>query len=149
PAPDDESLLRVPLLDDPFRVLLNRRHRLASRRSIALSELADEPWVTASPSSSLCERQVRDACEVAGFTLSPAVEADDYAAAQGYVAAGLGVALAPALALGAVHDGVAVRRIRGDEPVRHIVALARPAVAGDGALPNLLAALRAAADEQM
>jgi DNA-binding transcriptional LysR family regulator len=149
--PDDgetDAYVRVPLLEDPFRLVLNRRHPLAARRTIALAEMAGDLWVTASSWSTLCEKQTRDACLAAGFEPKPAVEADDYTAAQAYVAAGMGVALVPAMALGAVHDGVVVRRIRGDEPVRHVVALTRPALARDGAVPGMLSALRVAADEQ-
>ena len=147
-TPPQDDLVSISLLADPFRIVLPRRHALAGRRTIALPELADELWVTASSSSTLCERQAREACQAAGFEPQPAVEADDYAATQAYVAAGLGVALVPLMALNAVHEGVVVRRIRGDEPRRHVVALTRPAVARTGAVAAMIQALRLSAAEQ-
>jgi DNA-binding transcriptional LysR family regulator len=64
-----------------------------------------------------------------GFTPRRVVEADEYWAAQGFVAARLGLALIPALALGVRHDGVAVRRLHhATQPERHILAATRPAI---------------------
>ncbi len=143
-----DDLVAVPLLTDPFRLVLSKAHPLAARRSIALAELADEGWVAASRTSTLCTRQATDACRAAGFEPRPAVEADDYPAAQAYVAAGLGVALVPLMALSAVHEGVVVRRVRGDEPCRHVAVLSRGASARGGAVPPMLAALKAAAAQQ-
>ena len=48
-----------------------------------------------------------------------------------FVAAGLGVALVPALALGFLHDGVRVKPVRGVQPVRQVCAAVRSARAGE------------------
>ncbi len=144
----DDGVLRIHLLDDPFRVVLPKRHRLAGRRRIDLAELAGEAWITTASCPDSCEQQALDACVAAGFTPRFAAEADDYPATQGYVAVGLGVAMIPMLGLGAVRDGVAVRRVRGPEPVRHVYAITRPAIAERGAVPVMLDGLRAAAAEQ-
>ena len=57
-------------------------------------------------------------------------QADEYPTAQGFVAAGLGVALIPLLALGAAaHSGVVVRRVKGEQPVRQVWAATREAIA--------------------
>ena len=143
-----DGLVRRHLMDDPFRLVLPKGHQLAHRRRIELGQVSDEPWVAATCCLGSCERTVLDACERAGFAPRFAVEADDYPAAQGYVGVGLGIAMIPMLALGAVRDDVVVRRIKGSEPVRHVYAVTRtPAV--DGPLAVMVEALRSAAVEQV
>ena len=60
---------------------------------------------------------------------------------QGYVAVGLGVALAPVLALGAVRRHVVVRRLRRPPAPRHIWLLTRPALVEQAAIQSFTAAL--------
>jgi DNA-binding transcriptional LysR family regulator len=76
------------------------------------------PPVTTCPDSEILLR----ACQSAGFEPRIAFNSDDYLAIQGFVAAGMGVALIPDLALLAVRDDVVVRQLRTRAPVRHIVA---------------------------
>ncbi|MER5462305.1 hypothetical protein ABT010_16740 [Streptomyces sp. NPDC002668] len=45
-------------------------------------------------------------------------ESEDYATAQGFVAAGPGISLMPLIGLGNRHSGVVVRKVRCPEPVR-------------------------------
>lgn len=74
------------------------------------------------------------------------MEADDYWPAQGFVAARLGLALIPALALGVLHDGVAARRLRpASQPERHVQAVTRPALSGTAPVQAMIAALQAEA----
>jgi len=134
----------VHLLDDPYRVVLPRGHRLVRQRVVDLAQLAEEPWVDDTVPG-LCREMVLKACAAAGFTPSFTVQADDYLTAQGFVAAGLGVTLVPALGLGAPHPGVAVRRLRRPEPVRHIYAAVRESIADLPPVAGLLDALTAAA----
>ena len=75
-------------------------------------------------------------------------QADEFPATQGYVAAGLGVALAPVLALGAVHVGVVVKRLAFDLPPRHVWAVTRPSIAGLAPVAAMIRALRGAAAAQ-
>ncbi|AUS80998.1 LysR family transcriptional regulator [Actinoalloteichus sp. AHMU CJ021] len=134
----------VPLADDPYRLVLPPGHRLATRDAVPLSELAHEPWVGAEPPGP-CRDVVLTACAAAGFTPSPVVDGVDYATAQGFVAAGLGVALVPALALHGPHPGVVVRAVRHPEPVRPIIAVTRHASGEQPAVEAALAAFHAAA----
>jgi hypothetical protein len=77
------------------------------------------------------------------------VEADEYWPAQGFVAARLGLALIPALALGVLHDGVAVRRLeQTSQPVRHVLAATRLALTGTAPVQRMITALQAAANAQ-
>ena len=49
-------------------------------------------------------------------------ESDDYETVQGLVAAGVGVALIPRLALTRVHPGIVVRALAPRSPARKVVA---------------------------
>ncbi|WP_097240339.1 LysR family transcriptional regulator [Streptomyces sp. 1331.2] len=142
-ATRSDGLRLVHLRDDPYRVVLPRGHRLAARRVIGLAELADVPWVGAEPPGP-CRDIVRAGCEAAGFRPAIAVDSADYTTAQGFVAAGLGVALVPELGLTQRHPGVSVRRLRDPEPVRILHAAVRESAWGQPVLGALVTALRAA-----
>jgi DNA-binding transcriptional LysR family regulator len=144
-APDD-GLLRWHLLADPFRVVLPRKHPLAGRRSVDLALLAGDRWINVSSSPDYCQQAVDDACVRAGFQPTYGLEADEYPTVEGFVAAGLGVALVPQLALGtSVHMGVVARHVKGDQPVRQVWAATRPALSGQPAVQAMVEFLRQAA----
>ena len=106
----DDDLRFEHLVTDPFRLVLPRQHPLARRRVIALEELADDDWIDITCEVSCCRAAADAAFRQAGFSPRRTAQAEDYWPAQGFVAAGLGVALVPALALGVLHDDVVVRR---------------------------------------
>jgi DNA-binding transcriptional LysR family regulator len=135
----------VHLLDDPYRLVLPRGHRLACRAEIELAELADEPWIDNEWPPGACRKIMMDAFAAAGFTPDFVVESDDYPTAQGFVAAGLGVTMVPALGLGFVHSGVEVRRVRHPEPLRCIYAAVPVNTADKPLVKDMLAALVSAA----
>ncbi len=139
-----EGVRLVKLLDDPYLAVLPKGHRLAARRSVELGELAEESWVGSEWPGPCLDAQL-DACEAAGFRPRFAVESEDYVTAQGFVAAGLGVALIPRLGLGSRHPDVVVRVVRDPEPVRTIHAAVRETAPPQPALRALLRALRDAA----
>ncbi|ATL28929.1 LysR family transcriptional regulator [Streptomyces formicae] len=137
-----EGVRFLHLLDDRYRAVLPKGHRLAAEPVVELADLAGESWV-GSESPGPCQDAVLDACGAAGFTPDFVVESGDYATAQGFVAAGLGVTLLPELALaGGHHPDVVVRKVAGPEPVRSIHAAVRNASPAQPALRGLLAALR-------
>ncbi|MFJ4341696.1 LysR substrate-binding domain-containing protein [Streptomyces sp. NPDC088915] len=137
-----EGLRLVHLVDDPYRAVLPKGHPLAGRRAaVELAELATEPWV-GSERPGPCLDAVLEACAAAGFSPDVAVECEEYATAQGFVAAGLGVSLVPLMGLGSRHPGVVVRRVRGPEPVRAIHAAVRESSLALPAVRGLLTALR-------
>ncbi|APU17560.1 LysR family transcriptional regulator [Actinoalloteichus fjordicus] len=139
------GLRHLPLLVDPYRVVLPRGHRLSSRRSVEVTELAEEQWVDSDRSHGPCREPVLRACAAAGFQPDFAVQTEDYATAQGFVAAGMGVAIMPMLGLGAVHPGVVVRRLRQPEPMRRIALVIRQAVEEQVAVRRLATAFQAVA----
>lgn len=82
------------LLREPIKVVLPREHPLSRRPSIAVTDLAEEPLVAMRPTSQL--RLATDAIlSAAGVRPRIAYEVDDLPSLYGYVAAGLGIALAP------------------------------------------------------
>jgi len=83
-------------------------HRLAGRRRIALSALADEAFVMhPSGHRSSVHARVLEACEAAGFTPASVLEVGETATLVVFVAAGLGVALVPEPVRSLGLDGVA------------------------------------------
>ncbi|MFV0126378.1 LysR family transcriptional regulator [Streptomyces sp. HMX112] len=131
----------VHLLDDPYRAVLPTGHRLAAKRVLDLTDLADEPWVR-SDGPGPCLDAVAEGCAAAGFSPNHVVESEDYTTAQGFVAAGLGISLIPAMGLANRHPGVVVRKVRGPEPIRGIHAAVRETSLSRPALRGLLAALQ-------
>lgn len=142
----DDNLLSVRLLSDPFRIVLPHGHPLTGRRTIKLQEVAGDPWVDVRCEVGCCRTATDTAFHQAGFTPRRAVQADDYWPAQGFVAAGLGNALIPGLALGVLHDNVVVRRLEPDiQPIRHILAVTRPAIARLTPVQTMITALQTTA----
>ena len=91
-----DDLVVRPLLTDRLVGLVPEGHRLSRAESVALSELAAEPWIAGCPR---CRGQLVEACESAGFTPRIDFATDDYPAVVGLVGAGLGVAVLPELAI--------------------------------------------------
>jgi DNA-binding transcriptional LysR family regulator len=126
----DDGLRTVSMLEDPMHVALPADHPLAAKRALRLSDLRDEDWVQTSEPSP-CARHVVRLCLTAGFEPRVSFESDDYETVQGLVAAGVGVALVPKLALTRLHPRIVVRELSPRSPVRNVVAatLRGPAVA--------------------
>ena len=125
------TLRSVTLLEDPMHVVLPVAHRLAGRDSIMLGDLSDEDWVQTSASSP-CARHVVRSCLAAGFEPRVSFESDDYETVQGLVAAGVGVALIPQLALARRRADTVVRELSPSSPARKVVAAT---VRGPGVSP--------------
>jgi DNA-binding transcriptional LysR family regulator len=83
------------------------------------------------------------ACTAAGITPRLSHRANDWAAVIALAAAGAGVALVPALALGDGHLGVAVIPVGPETPARSIYAAVRNGSATAPHIAAVLAALRA------
>jgi len=108
------------LLDDPLMVALPAGHRLAHGRALRLAELAGESWIEGFPDSS---QILIDACLRAGFRPRIDFEVREWTAKQGFVAAGLGLALVPLLAAGATRPDIVLSPLHPhDAPVRTVHA---------------------------
>jgi DNA-binding transcriptional LysR family regulator len=121
------GLRRIELLEDPMYLALPDDHRLADSPRVRLEDLSEESWVQTSAASP-CARHVVRSCHAAGFEPTVSFETDDYQTLQGLVAAGVGVALIPQLALSTVRDDINIRALHPRAPVRAVLAAtARPA----------------------
>jgi DNA-binding transcriptional LysR family regulator len=110
-----------PLLEDPMDVALPASHELVDKPALTLADLGEQDWVQTSASSP-CARHVIRSCLAAGYEPRVTFESDDYETVQGLVAAGVGVALIPRLALTRLHPGIVVRALAPRSPVRRVVA---------------------------
>jgi DNA-binding transcriptional LysR family regulator len=117
--PQSGGLATTPLIHDPLWVALPADHRLARKRGLELLDLRNEDWVQTSAASP-CARHVVRVCLEAGFEPRVSFETDDYETVQGLVAAGVGVALIPRLALSHRQPGLVVRKLEPRSPVRLI-----------------------------
>ncbi|MEV7792707.1 LysR family transcriptional regulator [Streptomyces sp. NPDC087512] len=143
-----DDLVVRPLLSDRLVALVPERHRLARTGdggSVAIGELAREPWIAGCPR---CRGQLVEVCEGAGFTPRIDFATDDYPAVVGLVGAGLGVAVLPQLAVESVRPR-GVRTVTLDPEVRReIVALTLPDLAQVPAVAATLDELARAASGQ-
>jgi DNA-binding transcriptional LysR family regulator len=116
-----DGLATTPLIHDPMWVALPVQHKLARKHGLRLLDLQHEDWVQTSAASP-CARHVVSVCREAGFEPRVSFESDDYDTVQGLVAAGVGVALIPRLALSHRQPGLVVRKLEPENPVRRIFA---------------------------
>jgi DNA-binding transcriptional LysR family regulator len=129
PGPPLEGLDHVHLLDDRLNIALPEGHRLAAHRRVRLADLADEPWVQGvhrGPTVAVLPA----ACRAAGFEPRIVFRSDDHMAVQGFVAAGLGVAVVPQLTVPTARPDIVIRplEVEGDLLTRR-VGIAMPSAA--------------------
>ncbi|WP_235999233.1 LysR family transcriptional regulator [Qaidamihabitans albus] len=115
-----DSLELKIVTEDPTALVVAASHRLAGRISVDVSELAEESWIIRGDNHPVAEVLSRTA-HAAGFEPSVAFEANDYQEAQAMVAVGMGIALAPRLALANLRADVRVLRLDGYAPSRRIL----------------------------
>jgi DNA-binding transcriptional LysR family regulator len=138
------GLRRFELFEDPLHLALPVDHPLASReKAPRLEDLREESWVQTSASSP-CARHVVRSCIAAGFEPRVSFESDDYQTVQGLVAAGVGVALIPQLALPGPggREDIVVRPLAPASPVRKVFAATPRAAAATAAVATMLDVLR-------
>lgn len=127
------------LLDERLLVAVSRGHRLARRRIVRLAELADDPFVVG---SSTAEDTLLRASLPSGFQPRIDIVAAEWTGKLGCVAAGLGVALVPALAVRGTPADIALLRLHAqDESIRQIFCATVAGRATPPAVPPFLAHL--------
>ncbi|WP_377639684.1 LysR family transcriptional regulator [Oryzobacter terrae] len=124
-SPVPTGYQRTDLIDDQFVAVVPRGHPLAGERTIALSELKGETWVSNDYAKSYGHRLVVTACAAAGFRPRFTVQAQDHYTAIGFVGAGVGVSVMPGLAARSLPVTVARVHLEPPAPVRHLAALVR------------------------
>jgi DNA-binding transcriptional LysR family regulator len=104
------------LMDDPFYLAVPRGHPLADERGIRMEDLSEETWIEGRH----CADALMAAARAAGFEPRVAFDSAEWLGKQGLVAAGVGITLIPALALGTVRDGIVLRSLGPDGPRRQV-----------------------------
>jgi DNA-binding transcriptional LysR family regulator len=117
---EDPDLTLVRLMNDPTVLLVQRDHPFAELGSVRIGTLKDQEWVVRDehPVADVLRRVCRDA----GFEPRIAFAANDYQETQGMVAAGIGIALAPRLALTALRPDVVAVPLAGTPKRRILLA---------------------------
>jgi len=123
----DIAILREPTVDDaftvrelvrePFVALLPARHRLARSAAVRIGALAREPFVLfPRPTAPTLYDQILSLCAEGGFAPAVGAEAREWHTITALVAAGFGVAIAPASVARLRLAGAVARALR--PPVR-------------------------------
>lgn len=124
-APPRPGYQRVPLAHDPYVAVVPRDHPLAERRSVSLTDLRGETWVSNDLVGNPGHKILVQACAAAGFTPRFTVQAQDHYSAIQFVAADVGITVMPRLAARMLPPEVVRLRITDPAPVREIVAMVR------------------------
>lgn len=119
---EDPAVVKERLVDDPMFLVMPRDHPLARRRNVRLEDFAEEAWIQGSMTTCPDTAILLRACNAAGFEPKIAFQSDDYTAIQGFIAAGVGVALIPDLALLSVREDIVIRDLGPQAPTRRIYA---------------------------
>ncbi|WP_329561960.1 LysR family transcriptional regulator [Kitasatospora sp. NBC_01266] len=90
------ELVEIRLMEDLLTVLLPVGHPLARRHAVRLAELAQARWIAG---CARCRANFLHICAEEGFDPDIVFTTDDNLALQSLVAAGVGLAVAPALVL--------------------------------------------------
>jgi DNA-binding transcriptional LysR family regulator len=131
--PDD--FVQTPVGEDPLLIVTGAE----TPAPALLADLADARWI--GPDSEYCRRTLLQACRRAGF--EPRIEStvSDYRLAEQLVGAGLGVALAPSLALSARPLTKTKRYALREVGVRNITAWRAPGSSRASCVDALVATL--------
>lgn len=142
PSRSDAAFEQYPLFAEPLDILVGPEHPLAHRDTVALPEVAGDPWIVGSPGRAY-HQLVTLACTSAGFDPPVAHYIDEWDTGAALVAAGFGVALVPRLAaLPGHHDTRRIPVAGSTVPTRHILAATRAGSADQPVVAAGLAALR-------
>ncbi|MFH8680884.1 LysR substrate-binding domain-containing protein [Streptomyces lydicus] len=94
-----------PLVEDPLLLVLPADHPQAGLAHVPLTALREDGWIMGTTDWDPCDRLLSWACAREGFEPVRVMRTDDYGVLQGFVAAGVGVALVPRLGLGSPPEG--------------------------------------------
>lgn len=89
-----DPFLSVRVGSEGFTVVLPKKHDLAGKKTLSLSDLKDVPLVSL-PSDSRTRRVIDGAASSVGLTLNHVVTVSQFATMLGFVRAGIGLAIAP------------------------------------------------------
>jgi DNA-binding transcriptional LysR family regulator len=131
------------LLDEHLLIAVPGQHRLAGRATARLAEFAEDAFIVGSATA---EDTLLRVWLPPGFRPRTDIVAPDWTAKLGLVAAGLGVALIPALAIRSAPADLALLRLDAeDAPVRQVLAATAAGRTVPAAATALITHLRHAA----
>jgi DNA-binding transcriptional LysR family regulator len=149
PPRTDTAFEQQPLYLEPLDLLVGPDHPLAARESVALADVAADPWILGSPGRAY-HQLVMLACTGAGFDPAVAHHADEWDTGAALVARGFGVALVPRLAdLPAHHDTRRIPVAGEPVPTRHVLTAVRAGSRDQPTVAAGLAALRQVVDTEL
>ncbi len=105
---EDEQLTVMPLFTEEMVVAVWREHHLAGQEQVEIRQLQHEPWVL-SPQNYELREATLSACLAAGFAPHVVLDGGETDTLLRFVAAGIGVALVPRLAMLGASDLVPLR----------------------------------------
>jgi LysR family hydrogen peroxide-inducible transcriptional activator len=117
-----EELVSEELFREPLFAALPNGHRLAARRSLALSEIREDPFLLLKEGHCFRENAL-SACRRSRVSPNVVFESGQFSTIVSMVATGMGVSVVPAMAVER-HPGCRFVRI-GDERAVRIVGLAQ------------------------
>jgi LysR family transcriptional regulator, hca operon transcriptional activator len=115
------DLVFKTVTQEPLTLVLPSDHRLAARKTIALDEIARDPFINVSATAPALRAIIDDYLRRAGLKIAPAHEADNLAMAISLVASTRGVALLPRYAQNFLPWSVISRPIKGEAPTIDLV----------------------------
>ncbi|MBF6331989.1 LysR family transcriptional regulator [Nocardia transvalensis] len=118
-AEPSAEVVRIALMEDLLTVLLPAGHPLARHHSVRLGDLAEERWIAGCPR---CRANLLHLCAEENFVPDIVFTTDDNLAVQSLVAAGVGVALMPALVLSFLCHPEVTGRVLAGRPTRRVSA---------------------------
>ena len=102
---EPDPLVQLDLLcEETLFIGVARTHPLAERKRVRIRDFADEPWIGGNAQN--VRRVLSRLSSTEGFKPRVVLESEDYGMVQGMIAAGMGVALLPALATFYLHPEV-------------------------------------------
>jgi len=104
-----EGCERLLLCEEPLLIAMPASHPLSRRRRLDASDLRDQDWIGGTAYA--CNDVLRHVGARAGFEPTIVFESNDYATVQALIAAGVGFALLPALALANLRSDLVAREV--------------------------------------
>lgn len=143
-APID-GIVKTPLVDDVFDLVLPARHRLAGRDAVNLAEMDGEPWIGWTKGS-ICNLWLMRTVRGLGIEPWIAHTVEDHHTQMTLVAAGLGAAMLPRIGRPVPTPDVRIVALR-PSLARHIFALNRTGASRRPTVRTVVGALRTAGSD--